>query len=190
MVRGEQWDRWVVFSRLILSYMAALYCCLDDPYRDPKMNNKDHRAGLSSQGLSYTSWMALSLVFRPTMFWVVQKGLFLQKQNLAFRSPFHFIPPFFWNKFPTYHRSSLETADSYSFMGDVCPVFTSPPLIPPNWSCLQRDSVSTHRRRHRIRYLPLSPLNLNLVHTQLCTHTCAQDLLLFIPRSAVLSVRK
>ena len=71
----------------------------------------------------------------------------------------------FWNKFPTYHRSSLEMADSYSFMGDVCPVFTSPPLIPPNWSCLQRDSVSTHRRRHRIRYLPLSPLNLNLVHT-------------------------
>ena len=66
----------------------------DDPYRDPKMNNKDYRAGLSSQGLSYTTWMALSLVFRPTMFWVVQKGLFLQKQNLAFCSPFHFIPPF------------------------------------------------------------------------------------------------
>ena len=66
----------------------------------------------------------------------------------------------FWNKFPTYHRSSLETADSYSFMGDVCPVFTSPPLIPPNWSCLQRDSVSTHRRRHRITDLWVHPTSL------------------------------
>ena len=99
---------------------------------------------------------------------LVQKGLFLQKQNLAFCSAFHFIPPFLEqvsNLSQLSQWSSLEMADSYSFMGDVCPVFTSPPLIPPNWSCLQRDSVSTHRRRHRISYLPLSPLNLNLVHT-------------------------
>ena len=57
-------------------------------------------------------------------------------------------------------QRSLETADSYSFMGDVCPVFTSPPLIPPNWSCLQRDSVSTHRRRHRITDLWVHPTSL------------------------------
>ena len=93
------------------------------------------------------------------------EGAVFAKAKFGFllSTPLH--SSFFRNKFPTYHRSSLEMADSYSFMGDVCPVFTSPPLIPPNWSCLQRDSVSTHRRRHRISYLPLSPLNLNLVHT-------------------------
>merc|ERR1712013_271794 len=37
--------------------------------------------------------------------------------------------------------------------------------VGPLGCLLKRDSVSTHRRRHRISYLPLSPLNLNLVHT-------------------------
>ena len=43
---------------------------------------------------------------------------------------------------------------------DVCPVFASLPLIRANWSCLQRDSVSTHRRRHRISDLRVHPTSL------------------------------
>ena len=118
-------------------------------------------------GVKFVAWKSGS-VKKMTNIMSGPEEAVLQKQNLAFCSAFHFIPPFLEqvsNLSQLSQWSSLEMADSYSFMGDVCPVFTSPPLIPPNWSCLQRDSVSTHRRRHRIRYLPLSPLNLNLVHT-------------------------
>ena len=115
-------------------------------------------------GVKFVAWKSDSVKkFNKYHVWSRRGGFCKSKIWLSAQHSTSFLR--FWNKFPTYHRSSLEMADSYSFMGDVCPVFTSPPLIPPNWSCLQRDSVSTHRRRHRIRYLPLSPLNLNLVHT-------------------------
>ena len=65
-----------------------------------------------------------------------------------------------WNRIETFHPTHPAGLFSIHLWLNVCRVFASLPLIRANWSCLQRDSVSTHRRRHWISDLRVHPTSL------------------------------